>query len=81
LAETGAERRTAIRAKVWLGKTAAAVGAAECAATQTVHFAASFALEWWCATNATAEQNVSSRHSSAIFFENDRIKISSLTRI
>ena len=40
---------------------------------QTVHFAASFALEWWCVTIATAEHNVSSRHSNAIRFENDRI--------
>jgi hypothetical protein len=40
---------------------------------QTVHFAASFALEWWCATNATAEHKVSRRHSSATRFENDRI--------
>ena len=77
-AATGAELEIDARTKVWLGKTAAAFGEAECAATQTVHFAASLALEWWCATNATAEQSVSSRHSSAIRFENDRITITAL---
>jgi len=38
-------------------------------------FAASFALEWWCVTVATAEHKVSSRQSNAIRFENDRITI------
>jgi hypothetical protein len=62
-----------------LGNTEVACGEAECAATQTVHFAASFALEWWCVTMATAEHNVSSRHSNAIGFENDRITITAKT--
>jgi len=52
-----------------------ALGEAECAAAQTVHFTVSFALEWWCATNATAEVNVSSRQRSATRFENNRITI------
>jgi hypothetical protein len=54
-------------------------GDEECAVTQTEHFAASFALEWWCATNATAENNVSSRHRKAIRFENERITITART--
>ena len=54
-------------------------GAAEWAVTQTVHFAASLALEWWCATNATAENKVSSRHRNAICFENDRITMTAGT--
>jgi hypothetical protein len=49
------------------------LGEAECAVTQTVHFKASVAPEWWCATMAAAEQKVSSRHSNAIFFEIDCI--------
>jgi hypothetical protein len=53
-----------------LGNTEVARGEAECAAAQTVHFAASFALEWWCVTIATAEHKVSTRHSNAIRFEN-----------
>jgi hypothetical protein len=48
---------------------------------QTVHFAASLALEWWCATTATAETNVSSRHRNAIRFENDRITIAARTSL
>ena len=73
MAETGFDPEINTRTNVWLGSTAVACGEAECAATQTVHFAASFALEWWCVTSATAEHNVSTRHSNAIRFENDRI--------
>ena len=79
-AETGSDRVIRTRTNVWLGKTEAACGDAECAATQTVHFAASFALEWWCVTVATAEHKVSSRHSNAIRFENDRMTITARTR-
>jgi hypothetical protein len=75
LAETGTDRETEARTKVWLGRTEVACGEAECAVAQTVHFAASLALEWWCATNATAEHKVSSRHSNATRFENDRITV------
>ena len=73
MAETGEEREIDARTKVRLGRTAETCGAAEWAVTQIVHFAASLALEWWCATNATAENKVSSRHRNAIRFENDRI--------
>jgi len=51
----------------------AALGAAEWAAMQTVHFADSTALRWWWETNAIADQNVSNRHSHATCFEHDRI--------
>jgi hypothetical protein len=50
-----------------------ALGEAEWAATQTVHFADSVAFECWCAANAIADQNVSNRHTNAILFEIDRI--------
>jgi hypothetical protein len=53
--------------------TVVAVGDAEWAVMQTVHFTASVLLEWWCATMATADQQISSRHRHAIRFENDRI--------
>jgi len=75
LAETGSEREIDARTNVRLGRTAETCGAAEWAVTQIVHFAASPALEWWCATNATAENNVSKRHRNAILFENDRMAI------
>jgi hypothetical protein len=76
LAETGSDVRCAGRTKVRLGKTEEVCGDAECAVTQTVHFAASVALEWWCVTNPTAEHKVSSRQNNAIRFENDRIRTS-----
>ena len=47
-------------------------GEAEWAATQTLHFAASVGLEWWCAAKASADQNVSTRHSNATLFNIDR---------
>lgn len=47
-------------------------GEAEWAATQTLHFADSIALEWWCAAKASADQNVSTRHSNAMLFDVDR---------
>ena len=50
-----------------------ALGEAEWAATQTVHFAASVALECWCVINAIADQNVSNMHTNATLFEIDRI--------
>lgn len=49
------------------------LGDAEWAATQTLHFVASVALEWWCVANATADHVVSSRQSHAILFEIDRM--------
>ena len=50
-----------------------AFGKDECAAAQTVHFNASVALEWWCATNATADQNVSNTQKTAMCLTIDRI--------
>ncbi len=79
-AETGADWKINGRTNVCLGKTDVACGETECAATQTVHFAASFAPEWWCVTSATAEHKVSSRHSHAIRFENDRITMTTKVR-
>jgi len=73
LAETGSRRIAEIRTNEWPGKVEIALGEAECAVTQTVHFKASVALEWWWVTSATAEQKVSSKHSNAIFFEIDCI--------
>ena len=45
----------------------------ECAAAQAAHFNASVALEWWCATNATADQNVSNTQKTAMCLTIDRI--------
>ena len=50
-----------------------AFGKDECAAAQTVHFNASVALEWWCATNATADQNVTNTQKTAMCLTIDRI--------
>jgi len=46
LAETGFGRKVATGTKVVFGSIEAVLGEAEWAATQTVHFAASVALEW-----------------------------------
>jgi len=46
-----------------------------------VHFNASVALEWWCATSVAAEKKVSSKHSNAIFFEIDCITAAPTTRV
>jgi hypothetical protein len=59
---------------VLFGSVEVVFGDDECAATQTVHFNASAVLEWWCETNAPADQNVSNTQKSAICFEIDRIK-------
>lgn len=56
------------------------LGEADWAATQTVHFAASVALECWCVINAIADQNVSNTHTNAILFEIDRITATRLVR-
>jgi hypothetical protein len=58
---------------VAFGSVETALGEAEWVAMQTVHLAASVALEWWCAAIATADQTVSSRHSNATFFEIERM--------
>ena len=50
-----------------------AFGEDECAAAQAAHFNASVALEWWCATNATADQNVSNTQKTAMCLTIDRI--------
>jgi hypothetical protein len=63
----------AIGTKIAFGRVEVTLGEAEWAATQTVHFAASVALEWLCAANATADKNISSKHSQAIGFEIDRM--------
>jgi hypothetical protein len=55
-----------------LGKVVGVLGEAEWAVIQTVHVAESVAFECWCAANAIADQNASSRQSSAIFFDAKR---------
>jgi hypothetical protein len=59
--------------EVAFGRLEVALGAAECAAMQTEHFNASVALEWWCATTATADHSVSNRHKNAIRFQINRM--------
>jgi hypothetical protein len=49
-----------------------ALGDAEWVATQTEHFAASAALECWCAADTIADQNVSNTNSNAIHLEIER---------
>src|ERR1700730_2545018 len=71
LAETGSVRKVDTRTSVVFGRAEVAVGEAEWAVTQTVHFNAPVALEWWCETNANADPNVSTRHSHATAFEID----------
>jgi hypothetical protein len=51
------------------------MGEAECATTQSVHCASSAGLEWWCAAMPYADDTVSSRHSNAICFTTDRMKL------
>jgi hypothetical protein len=46
LVETGFGRKATSKTKVAFGRVEVALGEAEWAATQTVHFAASVALEW-----------------------------------
>jgi hypothetical protein len=73
LAETGFGRNVATGTNVASGSVEVVLGEAEWAATQTVHFAASVALEWLCATNSTADIKVNSRHIQAIDLEIDRM--------
>lgn len=78
LAATGSARKVYTARSVAFSRVEVALGEAEWAAMQTVHFAASVALEWLWATNATADQRVSSRQKNATFFENNRISIALL---
>jgi hypothetical protein len=73
LAETGVMRTVNIEKDVVFDRIEGASGAAEWAATQTVHFADSVALRWLCEANAIADQNVSNIHSHATSFDLDRI--------
>jgi len=68
--ETGSDRMMDMATNGAIPRLAVVLGVAECAAAQTVHFAASVVFEWWCAASATAEQNVSNRHRHAIRLEN-----------
>jgi len=43
------------------------------AATQTGQVTDSALFAWWCATTATADHKVSSRHSNAAIFATERI--------
>src|ERR1700740_1555346 len=73
LPETGSALKVETTTKVVGRGVEAALGEAEWAATQTVHFADSVALECWCAANAIADHNVSNTHRHAIRFEIDRM--------
>jgi hypothetical protein len=73
LAETGFGRNVATGTNVASGSVEVVLGEAEWAATQTVHFAASVALEWLWVTNSTADIKVNSRHTQAIDLEIDRM--------
>ena len=58
---------------VIVGRLQGDFGEAECAATQTVHVAASLPSEWWCDTRAHADESVSTMQSADITFTSDRI--------
>jgi hypothetical protein len=73
LAETGFGRKVETETNVNFGKLAVALGDAEWAATQTVHFVDSVAFECWCAANAIADQKISNTHRHATRFEIDRM--------
>lgn len=66
MAETDCDRKVKTRTNVLFGRAEVAFGEDECAVAHTVHFDASVALEWWCATNATADQNVSNKQKAAM---------------
>ena len=73
LAETDCDLKVKPRTNVLFGWAEVVFGEDECAAAQTVHFNASVTLEWWCATNATADQNVSKTQKTAMCLTIDRI--------
>jgi hypothetical protein len=58
---------------VTFSRLAAVLGAAECAATHIVHLTDSGPLAWRCATNASDDHKVSSRHRRATHFTMDRM--------
>jgi hypothetical protein len=75
-AETGPASTTSkMRTRKALGRMDATTGEAECATTQIVHRASSPGLEWWCAAEPYADNNVSSRHINAICFKTDRMNV------
>jgi hypothetical protein len=70
LAEIGVGLKMVRKTNVVFASRAVAFGAAECAATQTVHLAESVAPVWWCAARANADQKVSSMQNQPSCFEN-----------
>jgi len=75
VAETDCDRKVKTRTNVLFGRAEVGFGEEECAVAQTVHFNASVAVEWWCATNATADQNVSNTQKTAMGLTIDRINV------
>jgi hypothetical protein len=73
--ETGSVRKVDTGTNVAFGRLEVALGEAECAAMQTVHFTDSLAFACWCIANANADQNVSTRHSQAMRFDIDRMSV------
>ena len=75
LAETGSASATSsTKTRVVLGSLQVAEGEAECAITQTVHWASSRELECWWTATLNAETHVSNRHSHAAGFNSDRME-------
>ena len=74
LAAAGCVRDVAMETEAIFGRLEIGVGAAECATTQTVHFAASIGSEWSCAASAHADVTVSNKHRTPIALEEDRIR-------
>jgi hypothetical protein len=77
LADTGsASTMSKTRTKRVFGSLDLATGEAECAATQTEHWASSPKLECWCTATLYADNSVSSRHSQAAGLRTDRMNLS-----
>lgn len=76
MAERGSAGTTnCTKNSVVLGSLHAVAGEAECATTQTVHFASSRALECWWAAKLHADTTVSKTQSHTTGFKTDRMKV------
>ena len=73
LAGTAAGQNVNTRTNVVFSPVEIALGAVDCAATQTAHLEASIAFECWWAATARTDHKVSSRHDIATPFAINRM--------
>ena len=78
LAGMGSSRTVESATKTGLGPLAVVVAAGVRATTQTGHVRDSALFAWWCATTATADHKVSTRHRNAAILATERIPHSRL---